>query len=114
VTQDITQDEYREFKSGYEAKIADLTAKEKELRNTLVERLAQETATANAAANLFGVQSVTDLTADSLDRLVDRILVFEDKHIEVHYKFTDGLVIGNTVNREGGEDNGHDSNKQAG
>ena len=55
VNSDITQDEYRELKTGYEAKIADLTAKEKNLRDGLVECIARETAAAKAASSLDGV-----------------------------------------------------------
>ena len=103
MTQDITQDEYRELKTGYESKIADLTAKEKDLRNIMVEQLEQESATANAATHILGIRHIDDLTAERLDRLVERILVFEDRHIEVYFKFADGLVSSNSVDAEGGE-----------
>lgn len=114
MTNDITQEEYRELKAGYEAKISDLTAKEKDLRNKLVECIAKETATTNATAHLGGVQQLSDLTAESLDRLVDKILVFEDKHIEMQFKFTDGVAIGNVQNPKGGECVECDSIKNAG
>ena len=90
---DITQDEYKELKAGYEVKIADLTAKEKDLRNMLVESASKETATANAVFHLHGVIAVADFTAENLDKLIDKILVFEDKHIEVQFKFTDGMAF---------------------
>jgi len=124
MTNDITQDEYRELKTGYEAKITDLTAKEKDLRNKLVDCIAKETATANATAHLNGVLQLADLTAESLDKLVDKILVFEDRHIEVQFKFTDGVAVGNAkINdmaianaqkSKGGECVEHDGIKNAG
>jgi hypothetical protein len=76
--------------------------------------LEKETATARAATNLQRVRQIADLTADSIDRLVEKILVFKDKHIEVYFKFTDGLAVTNAVNVEGGEHDGHDGVKQAG
>jgi len=103
MTQDITQDEYRELKTGYEAKIIELTAKEKDLRNIMVEQTALESATANAATHLLGIRHIDDLTSESLDRFVERILVFEDKHIEVHFKFAVGLVSSTSVDAEGDE-----------
>jgi hypothetical protein len=126
MTNDITQDEYRELKAGYEAKIADLNASEKDLRNKLVDCIARETKTANATAHLNGVQQLADLTAESLDRLVEKILVFEDKHIEVQFKFTDSVAIANAPktndgaakanaqNTKGGECVEHDGIKNAG
>ena len=90
---DITKDEYREMRADYQAKIADLMAKENELRHKMVERLAIETATANAVSHLQGVRQIADLTADSLDKLIDKILVFKDRHIEVQFKFMDGMNL---------------------
>ena len=113
VTNVITKDEYRELKTGYDVKIAGLTAKEKELRSKLVDIIAKDTALANASAHLGGLRQITDLTADYLDRLVDKILVFEDKHIEVQFKFTDGLTVSNQT-MKGGERFEHDSSNKAG
>jgi DNA invertase Pin-like site-specific DNA recombinase len=113
MSNDITQDEYREMKAGYEVKIADLTAKEKDLRGKVIERIAKETATAKAASQLDGVRQLADLTAESLDRLVEKIHVFEDKHIEVQFKFTDGMAMANTEKPQGGECVGYSGIKQA-
>jgi hypothetical protein len=109
MTQDITQDEYRELKAGYEVKIANLTAKEKELRNKMVEQIAKDSATAKTASQLGGVRQITDLTADCLDKLVERILVYEDKHIEVQFKFTNDITVSSESMK--GECVGHDGIK---
>jgi len=95
ISNDITHDEYRELKTGYEAKISDLTEKEKALRDGIVERIAKEAVFAKATANLKGIRQIADLTADSIDRLIDKILVFADKHIEVQFKFADSMTISN-------------------
>jgi len=86
MTNDITQDEYRELKAGYEAKITDLTDSEKDLRNKLVECIAKGIILTNTTEHPNGVQQLSDLTTESLDRLVEKILVFEDIHIEVQFK----------------------------
>jgi len=111
MTQDITQDEYRELKAGYEVKIADLTAKEKELRNKMVEQIAKDSATAKTVSHLGVVRQISDLTTDCLDKLVERILVYEDKHIEVQFKFTNDITVSSESMK--GECVGHDGTKQA-
>jgi ATP-dependent helicase/DNAse subunit B len=93
VTHDITREEYRELKAGYEAKIAALSEKERELRDNMVERMAEESKKAKAAANLRGVIQVDDLNADKIDKLIEKILVFEDTRIEVYFKFNDGIAV---------------------
>ena len=91
---DISREEYRDLRAGYEAKIAELSDRERETRSRMVERIANESVKAKAAANLKEVRLLTELTADTLDKLIDRIIVFEDKSIEVHYKFADSMAIG--------------------
>jgi len=113
VTNHITQDEYRELRAGYEAKIAILTKSEKTLQGKMVDLIAKETATTKAASQLNGVRQIADLTADSIDRLVEKILVYEDKHIELRFRFVDGMIVFNE-NTNGGECVEHDSIKNAG
>jgi uncharacterized protein YnzC (UPF0291/DUF896 family) len=89
VSCDITQSEYADMKSAYEAKIAALTEREQQLRDEIRENFLRESALAKARNNLDGVSIISDLTAEVLDALIDKILLFEDKHIEVTFKFTD-------------------------
>ena len=51
-----------------------------------------------AVSHLHGVRQITDLTADSLDKLIDKILVYEDKHIEVQFKYMDGMNSADGMN----------------
>jgi DNA invertase Pin-like site-specific DNA recombinase len=111
ISNDLTQDEYRELRTGYEAKIVELTAKEKDLRDEMVEAIVKETLVAKAAAQLGGVQQITDLTADILDQLVDKILVYEGMRIEVQFKYSDSLVVSNVNKSERGVCVEHDNTK---
>jgi hypothetical protein len=38
------------------------------------------------------VCSTADLTAEAVDALIERILVFEDKHIEIQFKFRNEIT----------------------
>jgi hypothetical protein len=97
ITGDITQDEYRELKDDYEKKITVLKAKKKNLQNNIAERIAKESATGKAVFHLKEVRQVTDLTAASIDKLIDKILIYKGKHIEVRFKFSDGLTDNSSV-----------------
>ncbi len=85
---DFTEVEYKEMKQAYESKIASLTARRHELRET-ARLTALETASRSKAADRIDtISCAEDLTAEVVDALVDKILVFENKRIEVYYKFS--------------------------
>jgi len=88
----ITESEYREMKQSYEDRISALAEKERQLRESA--RLAAlDCAKRGKAADVIGTVFREDgLTAAAIDALVDRILVFEDKHVEFTFKFLDGTV----------------------
>jgi len=94
ITHDITNEDYRELKTEYAKRIAALTENEREIRKNMLERFAKESATAKAIANLHEVRYIADLTAESIGRLIDKILVYDDKRIEVSFKFNDSKVTG--------------------
>jgi len=89
---DITSEEFKSMKVSYESKIADLSAREKELRNEMFTRAAREAEESKTAAHLQGVRQISNLTTDVLDRLVKKIAVYEDKLVEVHFTFTDEIT----------------------
>jgi len=96
---DITNIEYKEMKQSYETKIAALTEQEKNLRKSA--RLAElETVKRNKAINKIGtIFDETQFSKELIDTLIEKILIFEDKHIEIHFKFTDEIVkMGGTAN----------------
>jgi len=86
---DITNVEYKELKAGYEAKIASLSEKEAQMRISMMESAINSTKISKAIDHLQTVQQISDLSAEIIDKLVDKILIFRDKHIEVHLKFAD-------------------------
>jgi hypothetical protein len=100
VSGDITEDEYREMKRGYETKIAALTERVKQLCETARIQALESAKRAKAADSIGTVSGITDLTSEVVDALIDRILVFEDKRMEVRFKFSDEIAIsnGNTPN----------------
>jgi DNA invertase Pin-like site-specific DNA recombinase len=92
ISGDITREDYRDLKLSYESKIASLSEQESILRESA--RLAAlEAAKRNKAADNIGtVFDSGGLTAEAVDALIEKILVFEDKHIEIWFKFTDEIV----------------------
>jgi hypothetical protein len=93
VSGDITGEEYKEMKSAYETKIANLTERERELRE-MARAAALESARRDKAADCYGaVNSIGKLTADVMDALVERIVIYSGKRIEVSFKFSDETVI---------------------
>ena len=90
---DITEDEYRDMKTSYEASIAALSGKVSLLRESARIQAYEAVKLDKDAGNLKAVRGVSTLTAEVLDKLVDRILVYEDKRIEVRFTFTDEIMI---------------------
>ena len=99
ISGDITTVEYHEMKVAYEAKITALTERERQLREYGKQRVHQENLLTGAQQSVRSLKRMSDLTTEVIDRLVERIDIFEDKHIEVKFTFTDEVLIGN-----GGED----------
>jgi hypothetical protein len=96
---DITNAEYGEMKQNYENRIATLTEREAKLRDEIRKSCLRDSELAKARENLAQINVISELTADVVDTLIEKILLFEDKHIEVAFKFMD--ETGNT--KEEGE-----------
>jgi hypothetical protein len=92
ICSDITGAEYKEMKQSYEAKIAALTGRERQLREAARTAALETARRGKAADNIGAVYRIADLTADVMDALIERILVYEDKRIEIKFKFTDETV----------------------
>ena len=89
---DITSDEFRSMKASYETKIAELKSEEKKLRNEMLSKAAKEAEASKAAAQLDGVRRISDLTAETLKQLVKKIVVYEDKQVDLHFVFSDEVA----------------------
>jgi hypothetical protein len=98
VSGDLTRSEYADMKQDYEIRIADLTERERVLTENARELHMNQIAVNKASGALGAVSLITDLTAETVDALINKILIFEDKRIEIHYKFTDEIDVG-----EGGD-----------
>jgi hypothetical protein len=86
---DITDAEFRDMKADYETKIAALTAREKALRDAAYDRIRQATGRSKASGNIRALRGVSDLTAEIVANLVEKILVFSDKSVRVKFTFMD-------------------------
>jgi methyl-accepting chemotaxis protein len=85
----ITQDEFVQMKSDYEAKIADLSNLANAVRTNRkdTERKTEEFRTmAEAVNDMIGNEK---LTAEVVERLVDRITVSPDRRFEVRLRYFD-------------------------
>jgi hypothetical protein len=86
---DITDAEFRDMKADYETKIAALAAREKALRDAAYDRIRQATGRNKASGNIRALRGVSDLTAEIVANLVEKILVFSDKSVRVKFTFAD-------------------------
>lgn len=86
---DITDTEYKDMKQSYGAKIASLTERERKLREASRLSALEVAARSKTSDSIGAVCCVANLTAEVIDTLVEKIRVFEDKSIEIRFKFTD-------------------------
>jgi len=89
---DITSDEYKALKADYESKITLLKGQEKKLRDDGLNNAATVAEKSKTLSKLNEVQKISDLTAETLDRLVKKITVYEDQRVEIHFAFTDKII----------------------
>ncbi len=91
---DITGSEYTDLKRGYESQIAALTEKEMQLRDSARRREEQESDLAKARQSIQSVRHTEDFTAETIDRLVERIDICKDGRIGVKFSFMDRVQRG--------------------
>jgi DNA invertase Pin-like site-specific DNA recombinase len=89
---DITNAEYGEMKRNYESCIAALSEREKQLRDEMRERSLRESELKKANENLDNLSVIGDLSVEVIDALIEKILLFKDKNIEVVFKFSDEIM----------------------
>lgn len=85
----ITQDEFVKMKADYEAKIEALSRRADEIRGRKREIKEQVSEYHDLADAVSAAISNDNLTAEIIDRLVDKILVHPDKSFEVIFRFKD-------------------------
>ena len=89
----ISQEEYRQMKSDYEGKIADLQDRGLKLECDKQDFERNNDARFDLFECLRNTTLRPDLTAELIDELVDKILVYPDKSVEVIFKFQDELEV---------------------
>ena len=91
ISGDIDESEYREMKQAYEKKIAVLMEQATRLKTVLRNRKSQDAARNEASENFCAAIGLTELTAEIIDALVEKVTVFENKRIEVKFKFAENI-----------------------
>ena len=89
---DITDTEYRELKEGYETKIASLRRREKQLRDNAHRSIQQKSLLSKAHESVKTISQLSDLTAEVIDRAVEKIHICEDGRIRVKFRFMEEEV----------------------
>ncbi|GHU38393.1 resolvase [Clostridia bacterium] len=92
VASDITEQEYRELKRSYEAKIAELTARVKGLKTAEHDKRVRQAEIRKTRKNFDALTALPELTPDIVDALIERITVFNDSRIEIAFKFSDKSI----------------------
>ena len=85
----ITRDEFIQMKADYEAKIADLSSRAKEIRNARREAEQKSKEYTDFTEAVSAVTANDSLTEEIIDKLVEKVLVNPDKSVEVYFKFAD-------------------------
>jgi len=85
----ITQDEFVQMKTDYEAKISALSAQADAIRNRKYEADALVTKYRDIADAVSAAVSDDNLTAEIIGRLVQQIRVYPDKSFDVVFNFRD-------------------------
>ena len=97
----ITNDEFKELKGAYETKIAALNENEKRLRDVTYGRTRQQAELSKARGIMQAMRNITDLTAEIVISLIERIRVFKDKSIRVNFTFADEEISSDDFSCEG-------------
>ena len=89
---DISEGEYKDMKGAYEKKIASLSTQINTLRENIHARDLQTKALSQAHASVQTIEQVSDLTADIIDKLIEKIFVYQNQRIEVKFHFLSEVV----------------------
>jgi DNA invertase Pin-like site-specific DNA recombinase len=92
ITNIITDDEYRDMKESYEAKLASLFEQETQERERIRRNIESDIKIESASSYLFSLSCADDLTAEIIDALVEKIIVYEDMRLEFTFRFKDEVV----------------------
>ena len=80
---DITETEYRELKSTYEARVAAFTERETTLRGQIQASIQKEKALEKARTSAMTVKTTSDLTTVTISQTIEKIIIHAKEDIEV-------------------------------
>ena len=83
----ITQNEFIQMKADYEQKVKTLTERANEIRNSRYNAEAEKLECRDLADAVSSVLSDKRLTAEIVDKLIDKILVNPDKSVQIFFSF---------------------------
>jgi hypothetical protein len=89
---DITDAEYKDMKGAYETKIVILSKQINYLRETIHERELQDKVLLQAHAGIQTIGQPSDMTTEIIDKLIEKIFVFQNQRIGVMFYFLDEVV----------------------
>lgn len=87
----ISRDEFVQMKSDYESKLSALSKRADELRNQRRELEKRTMDNFDLFDCISSVKYKSDLTAEIIDKLIEKILVRQDKSFEVFFRFEDEM-----------------------
>jgi len=96
----ITAEEYRDMREAYETKTQKSLARAAELENRQAE-LDRQVAEYFELSDLIADAGKNGITANMIERLIDRIQIHSDRSIEVDFSFTSGYDLINEVTDNG-------------
>ena len=102
---DISDCEYKFMKGDYEAKIASIAEQIAYLRESIHIRAKQEKELSQAHKSVQRIEGIDDLTAEIIDKLVEKIRIDHNGRLAVKFRFLDDVVYSHddTPVSEGGE-----------
>jgi DNA invertase Pin-like site-specific DNA recombinase len=89
---DISDTEYKDMKAAYEVKITSLTGRVKGLQETILDRAQREKELSQARMSVQRIEQASDLTAEIVDKLVEKIHIYPNKRIGVKFRFMDDVI----------------------
>ena len=89
---DLSDAEFKEMKTLYETKIATLTGQLEDLRRSEYHCAEQNMKLSQAHADIRAIVQASDLTAEIVDNLIEKIYVSKHRNLEIKFKFLDEVV----------------------
>lgn len=87
----INREEYKEFHAGYDRRIADRRRQLKKLQEERNQAMENSTGNIEWIAQFRKYQNITELDRECIVHLIEKILIYDGKRIEVCFRYRDEL-----------------------